>query len=457
MTDKEEDAILNKIGRAKISQCMIVKNEEKNIVQALSWGKGIVAEQIVVDTGSTDRTVELAEKMGAKVYSFAWIDDFSAAKNFAISKATGDWIAFLDADEYFSDEDAKKIPALLAKLSGECESVLTAMLQLDDAGLVKAVDTHMRLFRRHPDLRYKNRIHEFLSFRGERPPRFWDATQELSIIHTGYTETENKRKRDEGRNLRLIQRELMEDPDNYEMLVYLGNEYETLEKWDLAEDAYRRAIALMPGSVKGDYDVLTSGCAFRFLELLAVVPGKNESDMMEIYEWAVENWPEEGDFSYIVGNYYAVKGDYVAGERYLRKALETMERYGTSRRSSLTSAKIMETYELLAVCCLNNGDREECVRYTTALLKENRYLMTTAMLFIVAFRQDLAKTGQEKSGASKVAALLGKSFYDFTSLKDRIFVLRAAMDARYPELIEVIRGLFTPEELAQVDRALNKT
>ena len=85
--------------RAKISQCMIVKNEERNIERALSWGKGVVAEQIVVDTGSTDRTVEIAEQMGAKVYHFEWIDDFAAAKNFAISKAKYEWIALLDADE----------------------------------------------------------------------------------------------------------------------------------------------------------------------------------------------------------------------------------------------------------------------------------------------------------------------------------------------------------------------
>ena len=80
----------------RLSQCMIVKNEERNIERALRWGKGVVWEQIVVDTGSTDRTVELAEKMGAKVFYFEWQDDFSAAKNFAISKASGDWIAFLD-------------------------------------------------------------------------------------------------------------------------------------------------------------------------------------------------------------------------------------------------------------------------------------------------------------------------------------------------------------------------
>ena len=92
-------------GGARISQCMIVKNEEENMERALSWGKGIVSEQIVVDTGSTDRTVEIAERMGAKVYHFEWINDFSAAKNYAISKAKYEWIAFLDADEYFLEKD----------------------------------------------------------------------------------------------------------------------------------------------------------------------------------------------------------------------------------------------------------------------------------------------------------------------------------------------------------------
>ncbi len=91
--------------RVKLSQCMIVKNEEKNIRRALSWAKEIAFEQIVVDTGSTDRTVEIAEEMGAKVYHFQWINDFSAAKNCAISHAKGNWIAFLDADEYFTGED----------------------------------------------------------------------------------------------------------------------------------------------------------------------------------------------------------------------------------------------------------------------------------------------------------------------------------------------------------------
>ena len=71
---------------------MIVKNEEKNIRRALSWGR-ISCEQIVVDTGSSDRTVEIARKWGQRYFSFPWINDFAAAKNFAIDQAKGDWIA----------------------------------------------------------------------------------------------------------------------------------------------------------------------------------------------------------------------------------------------------------------------------------------------------------------------------------------------------------------------------
>ena len=86
----------------KISACVIVKNEEKNLPRWLDSVKRIAEEIVVVDTGSADATVTIAKAAGAKVYHFAWIDDFAAAKNFALEKATGAWVVFPDADEYFS-------------------------------------------------------------------------------------------------------------------------------------------------------------------------------------------------------------------------------------------------------------------------------------------------------------------------------------------------------------------
>ena len=84
----------------KLSACVIVKNEEKNLPRWLHCMQELADEIIIVDTGSTDRTVEIAQQAGAQVYTFVWRDDFAAAKNYAIEQATGDWILFLDADDF---------------------------------------------------------------------------------------------------------------------------------------------------------------------------------------------------------------------------------------------------------------------------------------------------------------------------------------------------------------------
>ena len=121
----------------RISQCMIVKNEEKNIERALSWGKTVMWEQIVVDTGSTDRTVEIARGLGARVVTFPWIDDFSAAKNYAIEQCGGDWIALLDADEYMMPEGAEKLPEFIKEMNARgLDGLSTGWQQLDEEGKI---------------------------------------------------------------------------------------------------------------------------------------------------------------------------------------------------------------------------------------------------------------------------------------------------------------------------------
>ena len=88
-----------------ISLCMITRNEEQNLARCLGSVREMMDEIIVVDTGSVDRTIEIAELFGARTYDFAWTEDFSAARNFCLSKASGDWIFALDADEIISGRD----------------------------------------------------------------------------------------------------------------------------------------------------------------------------------------------------------------------------------------------------------------------------------------------------------------------------------------------------------------
>lgn len=442
---------MNETARPGISQCMIVKNEEKNIEQALAWGQGIVSEQIVVDTGSDDRTMEIARRMGANVYEFQWIDDFAAAKNFAISKAGYEWIAFLDADEYFTPEDARKLPEIIRRLETDpCEGILTGWIHLDNQGNVMAIQSQIRLFRNLPGLGYRRRIHEYLRTGDGRSPRLMDAMNELSIYHTGYGKTETEKKTGTGRNLRLIQAELKDNPDDYEMLWALGNEYEAMDDLEKAEPCYRRATALMPESMNGVYDMSTSGCWFRLLELLSVLPNEDEREILDIYEKATERWPQEGDFDYTMGNYYVACRRYPEAEKHLRRALELLERYGNSAKSSFVSADIMKTYELLAICCFNNNKLEECVQLTTALLRQDAHLMSTLKIMLSAFARD------KRTKAMDAAVFLGNNFYNYQILGDRIFVLRAAMAAGYGELEEIIRGTFTSEELLAVDEALER-
>ena len=91
---------------------MIVKDEENDLVKCLRSVKPVVDEMIVVDTGSTDRTKDIATALGAKVFEFPWENDFSAARNFSISQAKGDWILALDADEVISPLDHASLLAL---------------------------------------------------------------------------------------------------------------------------------------------------------------------------------------------------------------------------------------------------------------------------------------------------------------------------------------------------------
>ncbi len=435
----------------QISQCIIVKNEEANIERALSWGKGLVSEQVVVDTGSTDRTMEIARQMGAKVYKYQWADDFSAAKNFAISKAQYEWIAFLDADEYLDSGDKGKVRDYVNLLQDtEAESLLTAWVNLDNEGNVMNVGTQNRFFKKH--LRYEGRVHEHLISTRNQLLQVADVTDEVTIYHTGYGAKEEFGK--SGRNLKLILLELEDHPDSYEMWGYLGQEHMAGADWEKAETALKKAVSLMPLDGKGVYDITLSITCLRLLSML-IRREAEEVDLMKVYQHAIEWWPEEADYDYLLARYFSARGDWRRGEHHLRRGLDILETYGTACKSMTLAGEIQRAYELLAVCCYNTGDLSETVRYSALLLRENRYLMSTLTLMFRAFLKDekLASLGWE--GVSQIVSLL-KGFYDLESLRDRLFVLRAAMEANYGELTEAVRKMFPLEELKVVESVLNR-
>ena len=109
---------------ASVSLCMIVRNEEQVLGRCLSCVKDFADEIIIVDTGSNDKTKEIASLFTDQIYDFPWIDDFAAARNFAFQKGTGDYLFWLDADDVITEEEQKKLMKLKMRLDQEKPDVV---------------------------------------------------------------------------------------------------------------------------------------------------------------------------------------------------------------------------------------------------------------------------------------------------------------------------------------------
>lgn len=423
----------------RISQCMIVKNEEKNIEKALSWGKSVVWEQIVVDTGSTDRTVELAKGMGAKVYFMEWIDDFAAAKNFAISKAKGEWIAFLDADEYLLAADAEKLPGIFAQLSGRgLDGLMTGWQQLDDNGNIFLSGSQLRFFRNDPDIRYQKRIHERLASVSGRMLHLGDAVSAFSVFHTGYQSAVAGAKND--RNRRLIVKELEEHPDDYEMMGYMGDACHSSGEWRAAREWYERSITYMPEKLE-DNDQRSAATFTRLLLILSEMEEKSMEEMKGVHERAVRLLPEDADFDYILGRYYAVQKQAGSAIPYLETAVKKLDTYGCNNKAMYLAGNLLDAYDLLVKCSYEEGEYQKCITYAVTYLKYEKYEMSILVIFLKVLLSD-----ENQNNYREIMDFLLR-LYDFQLVKDRLFLMKSAeISGNYAFRDFVVNDLFSKEE-----------
>lgn len=150
-----------------ISLCMIVKNEEDVISRCLASVKDIVDEIIVVDTGSNDKTKEIARSYTDKIFDFKWIDDFSAARNYAFSKATKDFILWLDADDIILEEDIIKFKQLRVSLDEKVDVVMAKYnVGFDEDGNITLSYYRERLLKRACNFQWKEPVHEYIEIGG---------------------------------------------------------------------------------------------------------------------------------------------------------------------------------------------------------------------------------------------------------------------------------------------------
>lgn len=427
-----------------ISQCMIVKNEEKNIRRALSWGKDIMCEQIVVDTGSSDRTVEIAREMGAKIFFFPWINDFAAAKNFAIDQAKGDWIAFLDADESFTPEDAGKIPEILEYVGEDVDGLLTGIVDLDENNHMTSGGTMIRFFANRPDLRYVGKIHEHLVRKGSAGLHLTDATEQLAFLHTGYQEQVNKEKSKFERNRDIILEVLKQDPENCDYLGYLGDTYSSAGKYEEARKAYQKAVAAMPEKL-GVYDQRSSYTYTNLLRITQVLKIP-ETEVEAVYKEAVEKLPKEPDFDCVMGEWYWGKGQCEKAVQMYEIAIAKLETYGTVNRGIITTSRLSQMYECLGEGFRKLKDYQKAVRYCVIVLNTDHKAMSALLTLINCLTENQAS-------AEDVFLLLGK-IYDYSDVKDKVILLRAAMAMGRKDLERMFRGILLPQEREEFDAAM---
>ena len=202
-------------GRApRITLCMIARNEERFLPECLTRARAAVDEIVLVDTGSTDRTVAIAESFGAKVLHFPWCDDFSAPRNHGIQAATGDWILVLDADEFVQDGGCERIRALVQ--NPRALGYHLHFVNVYGAGKTLGV-MMVRLFRNLPGIAYQNVIHEQVTPSLQRlgmPLGLALLSGEVVVEHHGYTDEVMDQRGKNERNERLFVKQLAQAPDD---------------------------------------------------------------------------------------------------------------------------------------------------------------------------------------------------------------------------------------------------
>lgn len=214
-----------------ISLVMIVKDESRCLARCLEAALPYVDEIIIVDTGSTDHTIEIATSFGAKVFSFEWIDDFSAARNYALSKATHDWRLVLDADEILQSSNLEALKCWITQYPNRVGAITRWNLQ-DENG--KSKELIPRLLPKGAT--YNGTIHEQVDSSYKR------VNCPLVIHHDGYLQAFNDLKFQ--RNTPLLLKELQQHPDDPYLYYQLAKTYQAHGDEDLAYPYFKKWIQL---------------------------------------------------------------------------------------------------------------------------------------------------------------------------------------------------------------------
>jgi len=236
---------------------IIVKNEERYLKECLESVKDVVDEIVLIDTGSGDGTINIAESYKAQIFHYKWNNDFAAARNFALENSSGDWILYLDADERLSQKSVVKLKKLIKEPRNEAFQCI--IKNIDEIGNRPSVMKYVRLFPNDKRLRFEGKIHEQIE-PALLKSNFKISDSDIEIIHIGYSLPKEELKEKAKRNLLILQEEYENNPSSY-YAFQLGQTYGILENSELAVFFFKEAIKDF--NLKNEY----KSVAFRFIAI----------------------------------------------------------------------------------------------------------------------------------------------------------------------------------------------
>ncbi|MEM4134479.1 MAG: glycosyltransferase [Candidatus Micrarchaeia archaeon] len=356
------------MGDIKISCCMIVKNEEPHIEGCLRSVLDEVDEIIVVDTGSSDRTLEIASKFIPKVriFHFRWNDDFSAARNFSLDKAEGSWILYIDADERLNTLGKRNILRELS-LHGGADAYYVGIrsFHLEGEIVSGSFDWATRFFRRFPDIEFTGTIHEsvepFLIKRGaliQRAP--------FIIDHFGYISRGDSWRLKIERNFKLALKHIKKNPKDPYILYHLALAAYQLGKWKFAYHIIEKAYEIISSSEESRKNKLALICFILNLKAKLLLDQGKYTEAIETADKSLELVSAQKSARLLKALSYINQKQWSEAIPLLEEALDFVLREGDpflnpSVLSMEFSVSLSMLKKLLASCYLKTGQHEKAI------------------------------------------------------------------------------------------------
>lgn len=347
-----------------ISLCMIVKNEEKVLERCLTTVAHLIDEVVVVDTGSTDATKTIAQKFTDKVYDFKWVNDFSAARNFAASKATAKWILVLDGDEYVEEENFKEFLNEIRNDCGQFNAYAINIINFIGVNGEKIIhNQHERVYLNDGTITYTRRIHEQLTCKEGEEIRLKKSC--LTIYHSGYLNKVVREKEKQERNTQLLDREIEQGNNKAFDYFNYGNQSFSSGNYEEALDFYIKAYNL-----KEDHKL--SWVALNMVNIVnCLIQLKRYDDALNVIEDAMILYETAPDFLYLRSEVFYQKGQYDDAKQILNDIIKHYEYY----KEYITGpdVQLLLPSKLLGEIYYRENNYEQAVFYFMSVLNISKY------------------------------------------------------------------------------------